>query len=165
MADRLGLVFRSQAAGGPHALRRTLNRAPCEVSRSAWVRRSATLRLGAPGAAGDRWNGVERPEGQPAFQWTAAPELSWDVTVPPGPKRRMIVDLPFVHVIADFIGGCKLRIAGSLASINVRDRTIVGELANVEPGPVRVILETPPLMRARGADTRKIGIALRVCTE
>ena len=66
---------------------------------------------------------------------------------------------------ADFLGGCRLRIAGLLAPINIRDHTIVGESADVEPGPVRVTLETPPLMRSRGADNRMIGIALRVGTE
>ena len=164
IADQLGLVFRSRSAGGPHVL----HRPEPGVLRGIAERLGPAVtyfRLGAPGIAGDQWNGVERPEGRPAFQWSAATELAWDVTVPPGPKRRVIVDVPFVHVIADFLGGCKLRIAGLLAPINVRDHTIVGELADVEPGPVRVTLETPPLIRSRGADNRMIGIALRVCTE
>ena len=164
IADQLGLVFRSPAAGGPHVLHRP---EPGALRGIAERLGSAVsyFRLGAPGTAGDRWNGVERPEGRPAFQWSAATELAWDVTVSPGPKRRMIVDVPFVHVTADFLSGCKLRIAGLLAPINVRGHTIVGELADVEPGPVRVTLETPPLIRSRGADNRMIGIALRVCTE
>ena len=161
MHDQLGLVFRSPAAGGPHVL----HRPEPGVLRGIAERLGPAVtyfRLGAPGTAGDQWNGVERPEGRPAFQWSAATELAWDVTVPPGPKRRMIVDVPFVHVTADFLSGCKLRIAGLLTPINVRGHTIVGELADVEPGPVRVTLETPPLIRSRGADNRMIGIALRV---
>jgi hypothetical protein len=164
IADQLGLVFRSQAAGGPHVLHRPEPGALRGIAERLGPAISY-FRLGAPGTAGDRWNGVERPAGRPAFQWSAAPELTWDVTVPPGPKRRVIVDLPFVHVIADFIGGCKLRIAGSVASINVRNHTIAAESADVEPGPVRVTFETPPPVRARGADNRMIGIALRVCAE
>ena len=164
IAHQLGLVFRSPAAGGPHVLHRP---EPGALRGIAERLGSAVIhfRLGAPGTAGDEWNGVERPEGRPAFQWSAATELAWNVTVSPGPKRRVIVDVPFVHVTADFLSGCKLRIAGLLTPINVRGHTIVGELADVAPGLVRVTLETPPLIRSRGADNRMIGIALRVCTE
>ena len=164
IADQLGLVFRSQAAGGPHVL----HRPEPGALRGIAERLGAAVtyfRLGAPGTAGDLWNGVERPEGRPAFQWSAATELAWDVTVPPRPKRMVLVDVPFVHATADFLGGCKLRIAGLLTPINVRGHSIVGELADVEPGPVRVTLDTPPLIRSRGAINRMIGIALCVTTE
>jgi 2-polyprenyl-6-hydroxyphenyl methylase/3-demethylubiquinone-9 3-methyltransferase len=162
IADRLGLVFRSHAPGGPHVLHRPSPDVLNEIVQNFGPAISY-FRLGAPGVAGERWNGVERPGGRPAFQWTAASELSWGVTVPPGPKRRVIVDLPFEHVIADFVGGCRIQIGASLATIDVRDHMLVGELADVEPGPLQVTLKTPPLMRARGPDNRMIGIALRVC--
>jgi hypothetical protein len=84
------------------------------------------------------------------------------VTVPPGPKRKVIIDLPFEHVVPDFLSGCKIRAGALHALVAVRDNKIVAELAEVEPGHLRVSLETPPLMRARGADPRMIGIALRV---
>ena len=88
IADQLGLLFRSQAAGGPHVLHRPEPGALRGIAERLGPA-VTYFRLGAPGIAGDRWNGVERPEGRPAFQWSAATELAWDVTVPPGPKRRV----------------------------------------------------------------------------
>ena len=142
-----------------------LNRVPCAASRRAWARRSPTFAWARPApraVGGTGWNALK--VGRPS---NGVPPLNSHGTSLCRRDRsaRWSSTFRYVHVIADFIGGCKLRIAGSVGLLNVRNHTIAGELADVEPGPVRVTLETPPLARARGAGNRMIGIALRVCTE
>jgi hypothetical protein len=163
IAERLGLVFRHHGPAGPHVLYRHERNICSEIAEQLGSA-IAHFRLGAPGAGGDGWHGVEYSEGQPPFQWSASPELTWNIVVPSGPKRTVIVDLPIAHTVApDFVSKCELQIGDSVAPINVHDRTIVAEVAGAVPGPTRVTLRTPPLVAARGPDKRELGIALRVC--
>ena len=161
IADRLGLVFRSRGPDGLHALHR---QDPGEFASivASFGPAIMFLRLGAPGVAGGSWHGVENLRGRPAFQWSASSDLTWDVIVPPGPRRQATIELPFVHIVPKFVEGCKLQVGSSLNQFNIEGDTIVGEPTEVETGPLRISLRTPSLVRADGTDKRMVGIALEV---
>ncbi len=164
VSDQLGCLFHSSGVSGPHALHRPKS---CLFPRIAdcfgpviWH-----VRLGAPGEAGAEWHDVEYPDGLPAYQWSAATELTWSVAVPPGPSRTVIFDLPVEHAVANFIDRCSLRVGTMSVPLNQCGRAMVGEACGVAPGILSVTLRTPPLVRAVAPDGRTLGVALRVLGE
>jgi hypothetical protein len=120
------------------------------------------IRLGAPGAKTESWHGVERPEGHRPFQWSASSELVWEINVPPGSPRTLVFDVPFEHVVANFVDGCALELDGTRVLISLQGKMLTGQSLSVAPGRHTVVLGTPPLVRAAGGDQRMLGIAVQV---
>jgi hypothetical protein len=153
-----GLVYH-RAVGGLHAMRRgqrfldLANRQgpPLEYHR-----------LGAPDhGTSEKFHGMEDIPGW-RFRWTAAATIEWSIDVAPGTGRIQVL-IPFRNQSrGGFASECRISLGDAEVTATVRESSLFAEFDAPDPGPVTVTLRTPPLNQGAGADSRSVGIALRV---
>ena len=157
LAERLGLVF--HRGGGHHVLRMPGEGASADLAEK-FGSALACFRLRAPAddpAAG--FHGLEQMSGQ-RFRWSASDAVTWQISVPAGPRRRVQVVVPYVHEARHgFASACRVDIGGRSAPVAIRDSAICAEVDAVPPGPVLVTLRTPELFNPP-ADPRSLGLAI-----
>jgi 2-polyprenyl-6-hydroxyphenyl methylase/3-demethylubiquinone-9 3-methyltransferase len=162
VAEQLGLIFHRGASY--HVLRKPPVGPFAEMA-ERFGPAILCFRLRAPAeetAAG--FHGLEGIPGQ-QFRWSAADSLTWRVTVPEGPSRRVQVSIPYLHESRrDFAGTCRIDVGSTSASVALSESAIFAEADGVAPGPVHITLWTPELTEPT-TDPRRIGLAIEVAQE
>ena len=91
--------------------------------------------------------GLDQISGQ-RFRWSATDTVTWQISVPAGPRRLVQVVVPYVHEARHgFASACRVDIGGRSAPVAIRDSAICAEVDAVPPGPVLVTLRTPELLQ------------------
>jgi len=166
LAELLGLVFHR---GGGHHVLRMPGEGPMADLAERFGPALACFRLRAP-ASGEAVGfhgleqvsarGLDQISGQ-SFRWSAADTVTWEISVPAGPRRLVQVVVPYVHEARHgFASACRVDIGGRPAPVAIRDSAICAEVDAVPPGPVLVTLRTPELLRPP-SDARSMGLAIQ----
>jgi 2-polyprenyl-6-hydroxyphenyl methylase/3-demethylubiquinone-9 3-methyltransferase len=161
LADRIGLIFHSGAFHGfateraSPMIRNAMARVGPEVGRS--------LRLFAPPADCEGWNGVEVVSPNIRFRWTSASEVVW----PPQRCRPggVVINIPFHNeIIPNFAARCRLFTGDTEWPIDVRPGELIARIDCRSSTTERIRLITPePLCpyALRGVpDHRVLGLAI-----
>jgi hypothetical protein len=166
LAELLGLVFHR---GGGHHVLRTPGGGPSADLAEKFGPALACFRLRAPASgAAVGFHGLEQMSARgldqisgQSFRWSATDTVTWEISVPAGPRRLVQVVVPYVHEARHgFANACRVDIGDRSAPVAIRDSAICAEVDAVPPGTVLVTLRTPELLQPP-RDPRSLGLAIQ----
>jgi Methyltransferase domain len=166
LAELLGLVFHR---GGGHHVLRMPGGGPSADLAEKFGPALACFRLRAPASgAAVGFHGLEQMSARgldqisgQSFRWSATDTVTWEISVPAGPRRLVQVVVPYVHEARHgFASACRVDIGDRSAPVAIRDSAICAEVDAVPPGPVLVTLRTPELLQPP-RDPRSLGLAIQ----